>query len=114
MAALRPIPLRQDHNPMSQSRTGSQSTTNGQLSLFSEVTGAARGDNLIEESIDDRNAYTHTPGTQDPGTLETSSAGDGRETGERESAAEGGFRSAGVDGGPALRVDGSAEDGLPI
>ena len=63
------------------SRTGNQSTTSNQLSLFSELTDAELGDNLIEESIDDRNDYTHTAGTQDPGTLETPSPDDGREPG---------------------------------
>ncbi len=39
------------------SRSGSQSTISNQLSLFSEVTDAELGDNLIEESIDERNDY---------------------------------------------------------
>src|ERR1017187_3603647 len=93
------------------SRTGSQSGTSNQLSLFSEVTDAELGDNLIEESVDaqndaDQNDYTHTTGAQDPGPLETPSTDDGRETGQGESTSAGGFRSAGVDGG--------SEDGLPI
>ena len=46
------------------SRTGSQSTTSNQLSLFSEPTEAELVDNLIEESIDARNDDTHTTGTQ--------------------------------------------------
>src|ERR1700730_3410192 len=99
---------------MPKSRTGSQSTNSRQLSLFSESTDAELDDNLLEESIDDRNDYTHTTGTQDPGTLETPSPDDGREPGERESASAGGFRSAGVDGEPTVRVDGGSEDGLPI
>jgi N12 class adenine-specific DNA methylase len=96
------------------SRTGNQFTISNQLSLFSELTDAELSDNLIEESIDDRNDYTHTTGTQDPGTLETPSPDDGREPGERESASAGGFRSAGVDGEPAIRIDGGSKDGLPI
>src|ERR1017187_3234585 len=96
------------------SRTGSQSPTSAQLSLFSETTDAELVDNLIEESIDDRNDYTHTTGTPDPGTLETPSAHDGREAGQRGSASTGGLRSTGVDGEPAIRVDGGSEDGLPI
>jgi hypothetical protein len=95
-------------------RTGDQFTISNQLSLFSEFADAELGDNLIGESIDDRNDYTHTTGTQDPGTLETPSPDDGRELGERESASTGGFRSTGVDGEPAIRVDGGSEDGLPI
>src|ERR1017187_8640431 len=82
---------------MSTSRIGSPSPSSGQLSLFSEMTVAELGANLVEESIDDRNDYAHTTGTQDPGTLETPSADDGRETGQRESASAGGLRSAGVD-----------------
>ena len=96
------------------SRTGSQSTTSNQLSLFSEPTDAELVDNLIEESIDARNDDTHTTGTQDTGTLETPSSDDGRETGQWESTSAGGFRSTGVDGEPAIRVDGGSEDGLPI
>jgi N12 class adenine-specific DNA methylase len=96
------------------SRSGSQSTTNNQLSLFSEVTDAELGDNLIEESIDDRNDYTHIAGTKDPGTLETPSPDDGREPGKGESASASGFRSTGVNGEPAVRVDGGSEGGLPI
>src|ERR1039458_3383162 len=101
------------------SRIGSQSGTSNQLSLFSEVTDAELGDNLIEESVDarndaDRNDHTHTTGAQDPGTLGTPSTDDGRETGQGESTSAGGFRSAGVDGEPAIRVDGGSEDGLPI
>ncbi len=58
---------------------------------------------------------TLTPlGTQDPGTLEPPSAKDGRATGQRESASAGGLRSPGVDGEPAIRVDGGSEDGLPV
>jgi hypothetical protein len=65
---------------MATSRIENPSTTSVQLSLFSEMTIAELGDNLIEESIDDRNDYTHTTGTQDPGTLEPPSAEDGRAT----------------------------------
>src|ERR1017187_6187246 len=101
------------------SRTGSQSGTSNQLSLFAEATDAELGDNLIEESVDarndaDRNDYTHTTGPQDPGTLATPSTDDGRETRQRESTSADGFRGAGVDGEPAIRVDGGSEDGLPI
>ena len=96
------------------SRTGSQSATSNQLSLFSEPTEAELVDNLIEESIDARNDDTHTTGTQDTGTLETPSPDDGREAGQWESTSAGGFRSAGVDGESAIRVDGGSEDGLPI
>ena len=79
------------------SRTGIQSTTSNQLSLFSEPTEAELVDNLIEESIDARNDDTHTTGTQDTGTLETPSPDDGRGTGQGESTSAGGFRSTGVD-----------------
>jgi N12 class adenine-specific DNA methylase len=96
------------------SRTGSQSPTSNQLSLFSETTDPELADNLIEESIDDRNGYTHTSWTPDPGTLETPPGDDGREPGARESASAGGLRSAGVDGEPAIRVDGYSEDGIPV
>src|ERR1022692_2693178 len=99
---------------MSTSRIGSPSPSSGQLNLFSEITVAELGDNLLEESIDDRSDYAHTTGTQDPGTLETPSAHDGRDAGQRESASTGGLRSTGVDGEPAIRVDGGSEDGLPI
>src|ERR1700722_5426455 len=92
--------------------TGSQSTTGNQLSLFSEITDAELGDNLIEESIDARNGYTHTTWTPDPGTLETPPTDDGQETGVREPASTGDLRSAGIDGEPVIRVDGSSEDGL--
>src|SRR5580700_10337115 len=99
---------------MSTSRISSPSPSSGQLSLFSEIAIAEVGDNLVEDSIDDRNDYAHTTGTQDPGPLEMPSADDGRETGQRESASAGGLRSTGVDGEPAIRVDGRSEDGLPI
>src|ERR1039457_970259 len=99
---------------MSTSRIRSPSTSSDPLSLFSEMTVAEVGDNLVEESIDDRSDYAHTTGAQDPGTLETPSADDGQETGHRESASVGGLRSAGVDGEPAIRVDRGSEDGLPI
>src|ERR1035437_4474196 len=95
------------------SPTGSQPTSSAQLSLFSETTDAELGDNLIEESIDDRNDYTHTTWKPDPGTLETPPTDDGRGTGQRQSASAGDLRSAGVDGEPAVRVDGGSEDGLP-
>jgi hypothetical protein len=53
------------------SRSGNRSATGNQLSLFSEVTNAEQGDNLTEGSFDDRNGYTHTTWTSDPGALET-------------------------------------------
>src|ERR1700679_2326666 len=96
------------------SRTGSQSISSNQLSLFSEPTDPELVDNLIEESINARNDDTHITRTQDTGPLETPSPDDGRETGQWESTSAGGFRSTGVDGGPAIRVDGGSEDGLPI
>src|ERR1035438_1927714 len=99
---------------MSTSRIGSPSTSSDQLSLFSEMTIAEVGDNLVEESIDDRSDYAHTTGTQDPGTLETPSADDGRETGKRGPASAGGLRGPGANGEPAIRVDSGSEDGLPI
>src|ERR1039458_3821200 len=95
------------------SRTGSQSTTSAQLSLFSETTDVELVDNSTEESIDDRNDYTHTTWQPDPGTLETPPTDDGRGTGQRQSASATDLRSAGVDGDPAVRVDGGSEDGLP-
>src|ERR1035438_8272143 len=98
---------------MSTSRIGSPSPSSGQLNLFSEITTAELGDNLVEESIDARSDYAHTTRTPDPGTLETPSTNDGREAGQRESASAGGRRSTGVDGEPALRVDGGSENGLP-
>jgi hypothetical protein len=61
------------------SRTGDQSIISNQLSLFSDVTDAELGDNLIEESTDARNGHTHAPWIPDPGTLETPPAVDGRE-----------------------------------
>jgi N12 class adenine-specific DNA methylase len=95
--------------------TKSPTGSSNQLSLFSEPTDAELVDNLVEESIDARNGDdTHTIGTQNTGTLETPSSDDGRETGQWESTSAGGFRSAGVDGEPAIRVDGGSEDGLPI
>src|ERR1022692_4356139 len=99
---------------MSTSRISSPSPSSGQLSLFSEMPIAEVGDNLVEESIDDRSDYAHTTGTPDPGALETPSADDGREPGQGESASAGGLRSTGVDGEPATRVDRGSEDGLPI
>src|ERR1700730_8587203 len=98
---------------MSTSRIGSPSPSSGQLNLFSEIAVAELGDNLVEESIDDRSDYTHTTGTPDPGALETPSADDGREPGQGESASAGGLRSTGVDGEPAIRVDRGSENGLP-
>src|ERR1700678_2147177 len=92
---------------------GGQSTTSNQLSLFSEMTDAELGDNLIEESIDARNGYTHTTWTPDPGTLETPPTDDGQESGARQSASTGHLRGAGIDGEPAIRGDGGSEDGLP-
>ena len=53
------------------------------------------------------------PWISDPGTLETLSTDDGRSTEQSESASTGDLRSPGVDGGPALRVDGGPQDGLP-
>src|SRR5438067_4634290 len=98
---------------MSNSRTGCQFTTSNQLSLFSEMTDTEPVDNLIKESLNDRNDYVDTTWTPDPGTLETLSTDDGREPGQRESASAGDFRSAGIDREPAIRVDGGPEDGLP-
>ena len=95
------------------SRTGSQSTTGSQLSLFSETTDAELVDNLIEESIDARNDDTHTTWTPDPRTLATPPTDDGRESGQRQSTSTGDLRSPGIDGQPAIRVDGGPEDGLP-
>ncbi len=82
-----------------------------QLSLFPD-SGAETTDNLIKESLDERNSYIDTARTPDPRTLETLSTDDGREAGESESASAGGLRSAGVNGKSALRVDGTSEDGL--
>src|SRR5580704_15656781 len=93
------------------SRTESQSN---QLSLFSDLTDAELSDNLVEESIDVRNDDTHTTGSQDSGSLDTLPANDGRDAGQRQSTSAGGFRGTGVDGEPALRVDGGSEDGLSI
>src|SRR5208283_5385039 len=101
-------------NSMSTSPTARHSTANAQLSLFSELTDAELGDHLIGEPIDDRIDHTHTTGTQDPGTLEPPSSDDGRDVEQGESAPSGGLRSTGVDGEPAIRVDGGSEDGLPV
>src|ERR1700722_14582592 len=98
---------------MSTPRTRSLSVGTDQLSLFSEPTASEIDDNLVEESIDDRNDDTLATWLSDPGALETSQADDGREPGEGPSAPAGGFRGSGVDGEPALRVDGGSEDGLP-
>jgi hypothetical protein len=48
-----------------------QSTGGGTIQILGERVDGG-------ESIDDRNDYTHATGTQDPGTLETPSADDGR------------------------------------
>ncbi len=42
------------------------------------------------------------------------SSDNGRETGQGKSASASGLRSAGIDGGSPIRVDGGSEDGLPI
>jgi hypothetical protein len=57
---------------------------------------------------------THPTGAQDPRILEPPPAEDGRATSQWESASKGGLRSTGIDGEPALRIDGRSEDGLPI
>lgn len=82
-----------------------------QLRLFPDG-GDESADNLIKDSLDDRNDHTDTAWTPDPGTLETLSTDDGRETGESKSASAGDLRSSGVDGKPAVRADGGSEDGL--
>ena len=67
---------------MSTPRTSSLPVGTDQLSLFPEPTASEIEDNLVEESIDDRNDDTLTTWLSDPGALETSQADDDREPGE--------------------------------
>lgn len=83
-----------------------------QLSLFSGPAASEIDDNLLEESIDDRND-TLTTWLSDPGALEASQADDGREPGEGGSPPAIGLRSSGANGESAVRVDGGSQDGLP-
>jgi hypothetical protein len=60
-----------------------ESSSVGQLSLFSETNESEISNNLTEGQVHDRNNDTHTTRTSHPGALETLSADDGRETGSR-------------------------------
>jgi len=98
---------------MSTPRTRSLPVGTDQLSLFAEPKASEIDDNLVEESIDDRNDDTLTTWLSDPGALETSQADDGREPGEGRSTPASGLRGSGADWEPAIRVDGGSEDRLP-
>src|ERR1700733_16300451 len=68
---------------MSRPPTDRESSSVGQLGLFSETNENEIEDNLTEGQADDRNDDAHTTRTSHPGALETLSADDGRETGSR-------------------------------
>src|ERR1035438_3713360 len=95
------------------SRIGSPFTDARQLDLFSEPTGDELADNSMEESNDGRHERSDPARAPHSGALETLPAEDGRGSRKSEPAPASGFRGAGVDDQPALRIDGRAEDGLP-
>lgn len=98
---------------MSTPRTRGSPVDTDQLSLFSEPPTSKIGDNLVEESFDDRSDATLATWLSDPGALETSQADDGQEPGEGQSASTSSVRGSRADWEPALRVDGGSEGGLP-
>ena len=98
---------------MAKSRFGSYPADIGQLSLFSDAPDVEILGNVETESRDDRNEHNDTTRTPDPRTLDALPTSDGSEVDSGEPTPTGDLRGTGVDGEPAIRLDGGPEDGLP-
>jgi N12 class adenine-specific DNA methylase len=98
---------------MAKSRFGIYPAETGQLSLFSDAPDVEILGNVETESRDDRNEHNDPTRTPDPRTLDAQPARDGSEVEPGEPTPASDIRGTGVDGEPAIRLDGGPEDGLP-